>query len=239
MPNASDAPAEDFGSDHVGPAERTYSEGCHRAYHTPRGAYAPQFGGNRPYVAGAPAGGRYTAGMSDPVVLAVAAASVAIIVFAIVAHRYGQRGESRYFQQRRQELAARREQEERMRRERTALAAQILATSSTSDVPGYIIVRQIEAVFTDDHPSPALAVEALKALAASRGANAVIHLRTERALNSRCLARGDAVVLRPLTDADGQTGQPQRSAGGAASAPGGPRSGPSARGPEGAREQVR
>ncbi|NUQ48251.1 MAG: hypothetical protein HUU22_19735, partial [Phycisphaerae bacterium] len=55
---------------------------------------------------------------------------------------------------------------------RREMASRILATSSTGQVAGYEIVRQIEAVFEDGHRAPAEAVEALKAAAAQRGANA-------------------------------------------------------------------
>jgi len=51
VPNAFDAEADDFGAHHLLPIERTYSEWFYSAYNTPQGVYAPQFGGNRPYVA--------------------------------------------------------------------------------------------------------------------------------------------------------------------------------------------
>jgi len=81
---------------------------------------------------------------------------------------------------------------------RRELASQIIATSSTDRVAGYEIVRQIEAVFEDGHRSPGEAVEAVKAAAAERGANAVINLSQERTAAGRCTANGDAVVVRAV-----------------------------------------
>jgi len=51
VPNAFDAPATNFSSHHLMPIERTYSEWFYSQYNTPQGVYAPQFGGNRDYVA--------------------------------------------------------------------------------------------------------------------------------------------------------------------------------------------
>ncbi len=51
VPNAFDAPAVDFASDVLAPVERTYSEWFHSAYNSQDGVYAPQFGGNKDYVA--------------------------------------------------------------------------------------------------------------------------------------------------------------------------------------------
>jgi len=49
--NAFDAPAGEFGPHQIGVVERTYSEWLHSAYNTALGVYAPEFGGNRQYVA--------------------------------------------------------------------------------------------------------------------------------------------------------------------------------------------
>ncbi|MHC4220802.1 MAG: multiheme c-type cytochrome [Planctomycetota bacterium] len=51
MPNAFDAPATDFSAHTLLPVERTYSEWFYSQYNTPEGVYAPQFGGNRDFVA--------------------------------------------------------------------------------------------------------------------------------------------------------------------------------------------
>ena len=77
------------------------------------------------------------------------------------------------------------------------LAARILATSSTGTIAGFTLVRQIEAVYTDGHPSPNKAVQVLKAQAAEKGANAVINLVGERLPSGKCQAHGDAVIVRP------------------------------------------
>jgi len=50
-PNAFDTPATDFASTTLMAIERTYSEWFHSAYNTPTGVYAPQFGGNKEFVA--------------------------------------------------------------------------------------------------------------------------------------------------------------------------------------------
>ena len=68
-----------------------------------------------------------------------------------------------------------------MRQEEVLRQAQhVIATSSTSVIAGFVIVRQIEAVFTDGHRSPADAVEVLKALAVGKGANALVNLVGQR-----------------------------------------------------------
>lgn len=51
VPNAFDAMADGFGPHTLMPVERTYSEWLHSAYNTPEGVYAPQFGGNKAFVA--------------------------------------------------------------------------------------------------------------------------------------------------------------------------------------------
>ncbi|MCI0499062.1 MAG: Ig-like domain-containing protein [Planctomycetales bacterium] len=51
-PNTLGAPATDFASTKLLPVERTYSEWLHSAYsNTPGGIYAPEFGGNKAFVA--------------------------------------------------------------------------------------------------------------------------------------------------------------------------------------------
>ncbi len=51
VPNAFDAPATDMSPTKLLPVERTYSEWLHSAYNSAEGVYAPQFGGNKDYVA--------------------------------------------------------------------------------------------------------------------------------------------------------------------------------------------
>lgn len=50
-PNAFDSPPSDLTAQKLLPIERTYSEWLNSAYNTPTGVFAPQFGGNRQYVA--------------------------------------------------------------------------------------------------------------------------------------------------------------------------------------------
>ncbi len=77
-------------------------------------------------------------------------------------------------------------------------AAGIVATSSTGIVTGYEIKRQIEAVFVEGYRTPNDAIRALKAQAARRGANAIIHLSQSRSGAGKCVAQGDAVVIKPV-----------------------------------------
>lgn len=51
VPNAFDSPPTNMASSHLMPIERTYSEWLHSDYNSPTGVYAPQFGGNREFVA--------------------------------------------------------------------------------------------------------------------------------------------------------------------------------------------
>ncbi|MHC5005161.1 MAG: EF-hand domain-containing protein, partial [Planctomycetota bacterium] len=51
VPNGFDEPAESFSASVLAPVERTYSEWLYSDYNSPEGVYAPQFGGNRDYVA--------------------------------------------------------------------------------------------------------------------------------------------------------------------------------------------
>lgn len=136
--------------------------------------------------------------MNDPIVMLVVAAAAAVIVFSVLWRWRQRRQDSAYSAQRRSELAGRRAQQQAQQREIARLAGRIVATSSTGDIPGYQVQRQVEAVFTDDHPTPVRAVEALKAIASAKGANALINLRTGRALNAKCQASADAVVVRDM-----------------------------------------
>ena len=76
---------------------------------------------------------------------------------------------------------------------RRAEAAKILATSSTQSIAGYDIKEQVEAVYVDGFRRPEEAVEGLKAVAAMKGANAIINLKHERTASGKCSADGDAV----------------------------------------------
>jgi uncharacterized protein YbjQ (UPF0145 family) len=78
-------------------------------------------------------------------------------------------------------------------------AAKIVATSSTVAVAGYEIIRQIEAVFVEGLRTQEEAIIALKAVAARRGANAIVNITQQRTAAGRCTAQGDAVLIRPAT----------------------------------------
>lgn len=135
---------------------------------------------------------------SNPLVVALLLAACAVVLITILA---------RVIQGRRDALGARRLRDE-MRRQQgyvalqqqevERMASRILATSSTASIAGFELVRQIEAVFTDGHPSQNRAVEMLKAMAAERGANAVINLASQRLASGKCVAHGDAVLVRPI-----------------------------------------
>ena len=91
-------------------------------------------------------------------------------------------------------------------------AVKIIATSSTGTVAGYEIVRQVDAVFVEGLRSQGEAIAALKAVAASRGANAIINLTHQHTAAGRCTAQGDAVVIRAITaESAGNTQKPDPS----------------------------
>ncbi len=87
-------------------------------------------------------------------------------------------------------------------RARREEAQKITATSSTSNIAGYDIVEQVEAVFVDGFRRPEEAVEGLKAAAAMKGANAVTNVQTTRTPAGKCSAQGDAVVVRRIEQDD-------------------------------------
>ncbi len=132
----------------------------------------------------------------DALARTVVAVALAVIVVALLGRAWQRRREQR--------LAARRSAELRrtygvlqmQQQEIAKLATRILATSSTGTIAGFEVVRQIEAVFADGQRSPAAAVELLKALAAQRGANALIHLKGQRLPDGKCVASGDAVIVQ-------------------------------------------
>ena len=74
-------------------------------------------------------------------------------------------------------------------------AAHIMATSSTQNIAGYEIIRQVEAVYIDGFRRPEEAIEGVKAVAAMKGANAIINLKHERSAGGKCSACGDAVIV--------------------------------------------
>ena len=136
--------------------------------------------------------------MDDPVVRVVVAAAGGVILLAIAARIWQRRRERAYAAQRRKELRATYGAVHLKQQEIDRLATKILATSSTRAIAGFAIVRQVEAVFTDGHRSTSAAVQTLKALAIERGANALINLSSERLPSGKCVAHGDAVIVKPL-----------------------------------------
>jgi uracil phosphoribosyltransferase len=139
--------------------------------------------------------------MSDPGVHALLLAGAGLVLALIVLRVWRARREAVYAAQRRRELRETRGYLYMQQQEIERLAARIVATSSTSSVAGFTVVRQVEALFTDGHNSTARAVQVLKAIAAEKGANAVLNLSSERLPSGKCAARGDAVIVRPGSDA--------------------------------------
>lgn len=132
----------------------------------------------------------------DPLLIALAAGVAVVIIAAVVKYAWRRYAERRQFAWRARELRVRQQSREAQLREMRTLAAEIVATSSTGTIVGFELVRQIEAIFSEGHKSPAEAVEGIKALARLKGANAIIHLHSERLASGTCQARGDAVVVR-------------------------------------------
>jgi hypothetical protein len=141
--------------------------------------------------------------MNDPIVISWIAGGAAIVIVVILIRLIQSRREAAYSARRRAELRESRGYLYMQQQELERLAARIVATSSTSTVAGFDIIRQIEAVFTDGHISPVKAVEVLKAVAAEKGANAIVNLASERQPSGKCAARGDAVIVRPVAAASG------------------------------------
>jgi hypothetical protein len=82
-----------------------------------------------------------------------------------------------------------------LNRKRREQALTIVATSTSSRLAGFRLVRQVEAIFVEGYRMPEEALTALKAAAAERGANGVLNVKTERTAAGRCTASGDAVVI--------------------------------------------
>lgn len=75
-------------------------------------------------------------------------------------------------------------------------AERIIATSSTGEIAGYELIRQVDAIFVEGLRSQAEAATVLKAVAAQRGANAIINMQQHHSPTGRYMAQGDAVVVR-------------------------------------------
>ncbi len=158
--------------------------------------------------------------LDDPVGLILMVMG-AILVVAIIAGILRRGRESAESARRRSWIDTERQRSAAQREAVARQARRIIATSSTGTIAGFEILRQVEAVFTEGHPTPQDAVDALKAAAAERGANALTNLSGERMGTGKCAARGDAVIVKP-------TGRPPTATGPRGGAPDG--SGPDAGG---------
>lgn len=136
--------------------------------------------------------------IQDPLVRAGLVAAAALVALLVLGYLWRRVRDAVVTARRRAELRKVREHVQAQQQELHRLADLIIATSSTGAVAGFTIVRQIEAVFAEGQRSPAEAVEQLKAQAARKGANAVINLHTQRLPSGKCVAGGDAVIVRPV-----------------------------------------
>ncbi|MBK8914956.1 MAG: hypothetical protein IPM64_10220 [Phycisphaerales bacterium] len=119
-----------------------------------------------------------------------------LVVLLLILRAVARRREDAAYRRRRAELSRTYDNVQMSREQIARLSARVIATSSTGEIVGFEVLRQIETVFTDGHPAPARAAEALKAQAAERGANAIINLAGVRQPNGRYAASGDAVIVR-------------------------------------------
>lgn len=142
--------------------------------------------------------------LADPLVRNLVLAAAGFIVLIFVIRVFTTRRARREIVARQAELrrdyATLRLQQDEIRE----LAARIEATSSTGRIPGFSILRQVETVFSEAKPSSVSAVEQVKAFAAQKKANAIIHLQSQQMPSGKWVASGDAVVVklygRPLAD---------------------------------------
>jgi uncharacterized protein YbjQ (UPF0145 family) len=134
--------------------------------------------------------------LQDPLVQRIVLAAAALVVLVIFLRIVGRSREARAAARRRAEVRRRFEGVRLEQEEIRRLAEEIVATSSTARIAGYAILRQVETVFGDGKPSSGAAVELVKALAAQKGANALINLQTRQMATGKWVASGDAVVVR-------------------------------------------
>ncbi|MGD8453943.1 MAG: hypothetical protein PVJ57_19175 [Phycisphaerae bacterium] len=134
--------------------------------------------------------------LDDPIVGTIVIGCAALVVLLILAGIARRLRSAAATARRQAALRRTREHVQMKQQELERLAEHIIATSSTGSIAGFTIIRQIEAVFAEDQRSPAEAVEMLKALAALKGANALINLGSQRLPTGKCVASGDAVIVR-------------------------------------------
>ncbi len=84
-------------------------------------------------------------------------------------------------------------------------AAKILATSTTSNIVGYEIMEQVEAISVDGFRKVEHAAEGLKAAAAMKGANGLVNVQQYRDEKGRYEMTGDAVILRKIAAKEQET----------------------------------
>ena len=135
--------------------------------------------------------------LGDPLVGGIVLAAAGLVLLIVVASIWRRWRENAADARRRKELRHTYDQVQLRKLERRRLAERVIATSSTGSIAGFVLVRQIEAVFAEGQRSPAEAVEVLKALAAQKGGNALINLASQRLASGKCVASGDAVIVRP------------------------------------------
>jgi uncharacterized protein YbjQ (UPF0145 family) len=134
--------------------------------------------------------------LQDPLVRRIVLAAAALVLLVILLRIAGRWREARAAARRRAELRRQYESVRLEQAEIARLAQEIVATSSTARIAGYAILRQVETVFGDGKPSSGAAAELVKALAAQKGANALINLQTRQMATGKWVASGDAVVVK-------------------------------------------
>lgn len=132
----------------------------------------------------------------DPLVRRILYGAAVFVAIVIVVRVLSGWSERRRSAARRAELQRDYDKVRLQQEEIRKLAGRIEATSSTNRIAGFAIVRQIETVFSEGRPSSVTAVELVKAMAAQRGANALINLQTQQAPNGKWYASGDAVIVK-------------------------------------------
>jgi hypothetical protein len=134
--------------------------------------------------------------LSDPAVQKIVAGAAALIVLVILLRIIGKVRYDVANARLRAELRREKDELQVQQEEARQLAETIVATSSTARVAGYAIVRQIETVFAEAKPSSAAAVEAVKTLAAQKGANALVNLQSRQMPSGKWSASGDGVMVK-------------------------------------------
>ncbi len=145
----------------------------------------------------------------DPVVEKIVLGAIALVIVAVVLRFVGRWRDARAAARFRNDLHAGFEEVRLHHEEIKRLAEQIMATSSTSRIAGYGLMRQVEAVFSEGQKSAEAAVELVKAHAARKGANAVINLRTQQIPSGKWVAGGDAVVVKSMHPREAAAPPPQ------------------------------